>query len=69
MFSDEVRQRCFVSAENPRRHIRIYINGKDVRFLGKLNTSLNDGKGVLILPAAGRLKLDDSQQRGKEHER
>jgi molybdopterin converting factor small subunit len=40
------------SAEKLRKHIIIYINGKDVRFLGKLNTPLNDGDVVLILPAA-----------------
>jgi molybdopterin synthase sulfur carrier subunit len=35
----------------PQRHIRIYINGKDIRYLKQLNTPLNDGDEVLILPA------------------
>lgn len=36
---------------NPQRHIRIYINSKDIRFLKQLDTPLSDGDEVLILPA------------------
>ncbi len=48
---EEFKTKILDSAGNPRRHIRIYINGKDIRFLKKLNTPLNDGDEVLILPA------------------
>lgn len=36
-----------------RRFVNIYVNGKDVRFLGHLNTELNDGDEVSIIPAVG----------------
>jgi molybdopterin synthase sulfur carrier subunit len=48
---EEFKARILDSAGNPQRHIRIYINGKDIRFLKQLNTPLNDGDEVLILPA------------------
>jgi molybdopterin synthase sulfur carrier subunit len=48
---EEFKTKILDNAGNPQRHIRIYINGKDIRFLKKLNTPLNDGDEVLILPA------------------
>jgi molybdopterin synthase sulfur carrier subunit len=48
---EEFRARILNGAGNPQRHIRIYINGKDIRFLKQLDTSLSDGDEVLILPA------------------
>jgi MoaD family protein len=48
---EEFRARILDGAGNPQRHIRIYINGKDIRFLKQLDTSLSDGDEVLILPA------------------
>jgi molybdopterin synthase sulfur carrier subunit len=47
----EFKTKVFDSSGNPQRHIRIYINGKDIRFLKQLSTPLNDGDEVLILPA------------------
>jgi len=48
---EEFKTKILDSAGNLRRHIRIYINGKDIRFLNQLNTPLKDGDEVLILPA------------------
>jgi molybdopterin synthase sulfur carrier subunit len=45
------KMKIFDSSGNPQRHIRIYINGKDIRYLKQLSTPLNDGDEVLILPA------------------
>ncbi len=33
------------------RFVNVYVNDEDVRFLGKLDTSLSDGDVVQILPA------------------
>ncbi len=33
------------------RFVNIYVNDEDVRFTGSLDTSLNDGDSVTILPA------------------
>jgi molybdopterin converting factor small subunit len=34
-----------------RRFINVYINDEDVRFLGGLDSQINDGDSVTILPA------------------
>jgi MoaD family protein len=34
---------------NPR--VRVYVNNKDIRFLDKLDTPLQDGDTLLVLPA------------------
>ncbi len=36
-----------------RRFINIYVNGKDIRFLGNLGTKLTTGDNVSIVPAVG----------------
>ncbi|MFB0503309.1 MAG: ubiquitin-like small modifier protein 1 [Candidatus Bathyarchaeia archaeon] len=36
-----------------RRFINIYVNGRDIRFLDHLNTQLNEGDKVSIVPAVG----------------
>lgn len=33
------------------RHVNIYVNGEDVRYLGSLETEVADGDVVSILPA------------------
>jgi len=38
---------------NLKRFINIYVNGKDIRFLDHLDTELNDGDNVSIIPAVG----------------
>ncbi len=50
-YGEEFKTKILDYAGNPQRYIRIYINGKDIRFLKQLNTPLNDGDEVLILPA------------------
>ncbi|MDX6327234.1 MAG: sulfur-carrier protein [Nocardioidaceae bacterium] len=34
-----------------RRFVNVYVNDEDVRFTGGLDTSLNDGDSVVVLPA------------------
>ena len=36
---------------NLHRFVNVYVNDEDVRFLGSLETKLNDGDNVTILPA------------------
>jgi molybdopterin synthase sulfur carrier subunit len=50
-YGEEFKTRIFDTSGNPKRVIKIYVNGKDIRFLNKLDTLLNDGDEVLILPA------------------
>ena len=33
------------------RFVNVYVNDEDVRFLGGLETALNDGDSVTVLPA------------------
>lgn len=41
------------------RFVNVYVNDEDVRFLGSLDTKLNDGDIVTILPAvAGGAPVD-----------
>jgi len=48
---DDFKTKVFDETGNPKRVIKIYVNGKDVRFLDKLDTLLKDGDEVLIVPA------------------
>ncbi|MFQ5999404.1 MAG: MoaD family protein [Candidatus Bathyarchaeia archaeon] len=50
-YGDKFKTKVFDTTGNPKRQIKIYVNGKDIRFLNKLDTLLNDGDEVLILPA------------------
>jgi len=34
-----------------RRFINIYVNGRDIRFINRINTALRDGDEVAIIPA------------------
>ncbi|MHA1210443.1 MAG: ubiquitin-like small modifier protein 1 [Candidatus Freyarchaeota archaeon] len=52
-YGDEFRSRIFDGDERLRRFINVYVNGKDIRFLESLDTRLNDGDGVSIIPAVG----------------
>ena len=47
----EFRDRLFDDGGRPRRFINIYVNGRDYRFLDKLDTLLHDGDVVALLPA------------------
>lgn len=33
------------------RHVNVYVNGEDVRYLGGLDTEVGDGDTVSVLPA------------------
>ena len=33
------------------RHVNVYLNGEDVRYLGSLETEVKDGDVVSVLPA------------------
>ncbi len=45
------RDRLFDDGGRPRRFINIYVNGRDYRFLDKLDTVLREGDVVALLPA------------------
>jgi sulfur-carrier protein len=40
-----------VDGSDLRRFINVYVNDEDVRFLGGLKTSVDDGDVVVVLPA------------------
>ena len=48
---EEFRDRLFDDGGRPRRFINIYVNGRDYRFLEKLETVIQDGDVVSLLPA------------------
>jgi len=48
---EEFKRRLFDDNGNPRRFINTYINGRDARFLDKLQTSLNEGDTISVIPA------------------
>ena len=48
---DEFKRRVLNDDGTPRSLINIYINGKNAKFSGGLDTSLNDGDEIYILPA------------------
>jgi len=50
-YGDRFKTKVFDTAGSPKRQIKIYVNGKDIRFLNQLDTLLKDGDEVLILPA------------------
>lgn len=52
-YGENFNTRIFDSAGKPNRFINFYVNGKDVRFLNQLDTALNPGDEVLIIPAVG----------------
>ena len=50
-FGEEFNQRLFDGRGNPSRFINMYVNGRDVRFLDKLDTVLNEGDTISLMPA------------------
>jgi MoaD family protein len=40
-----------IEGEELRRFVNVYVNDEDVRFTGGLETSLDDGDQVVVLPA------------------
>ena len=51
IMGDDFKRRVLESDGSPRSLINIYINGKNAKFSDGMNTALNDGDEVYILPA------------------
>jgi MoaD family protein len=49
-YGDVFKERILDASGNPRKLLNFYLNGRNVRFLKQLETQLNDGDKVLILP-------------------
>jgi MoaD family protein len=45
-----IRERL-IEGEGLRRFVNVYVNDEDVRFTGGLDTSVDDGDQVVVLPA------------------
>jgi MoaD family protein len=50
-FGEDLNRRLFDTHGNPRRFLNIYVNGRDMRFLDKLETKLEEGDVVTLIPA------------------
>lgn len=50
-YGEMFKTKIFDPKGNLKRQIKIYVNGRDMRFLNQLATLLNEGDEVLILPA------------------
>ena len=50
-YGESFKERIYDEKGNPRRFVNIYVNGKDIRFLHRLDTTLNHGDNVSIMPA------------------
>ena len=50
-FGEEFSDRLFGEDGNPRRFVNIYVNGRDARFLKNLDTTLNGGDAINLVPA------------------
>jgi molybdopterin converting factor small subunit len=48
---EDFKGRLFDPQGKPRRFINIYVNGRDYRFIDRLDTKLQDGDIVSIIPA------------------
>ena len=46
-----LRGRLVTEQGSLHRFVNVYVNDEDVRFLGGLETKLNDGDSVTVLPA------------------
>ena len=53
-WGDELRSRLFEpNTTTPLSHIRLMVNGQDIAFLNGMETVLQDGDEILILPPVG----------------
>ncbi len=52
-YGEEFERRVLEPTGQPKRLLNFYINGKNVRFLSNLDTTLKDGDEVMLLPAVG----------------
>jgi molybdopterin synthase sulfur carrier subunit len=51
-YGDDLRERLLDNDGQFRKHIVLYVNGKDVRYLNGFDTKLKDGDEIVFLPAA-----------------
>ena len=49
-YGDKFKDRVLDSSSKPKRLLNFYVNGKNIRFLKNLETTLNDGDKISILP-------------------
>ncbi|MEM4311865.1 MAG: MoaD family protein [Nitrososphaerales archaeon] len=52
-FGEDFRERILNEKDELQNFIRVFINDKDVRFLGGLSAEVKDGDVVMLLPAIG----------------
>ena len=50
-YGEDFKDKLYDQSGNPRRFINIYVNGRDYRFLKKLDTELNTDDEVSLIPA------------------
>ena len=48
---DALREKLLDESGKPKDYINIYVDGRDYRFLGGLDTPLKSGSSVQIIPA------------------
>ena len=51
-YGDPFKERILDSSGKPKRFLNFYVNGKNVRFIAYLNTTLSDTDELTILPSA-----------------
>ena len=51
MYGKNFQEKLFAPSGKPRRFINIYVNGRDYRFLKKVETELLPGDEVSLIPA------------------
>ncbi len=51
IYGDDFKNKIFESENKLRRFINLYVNGKDIRFLDGLETSIGVGDEITLLPA------------------
>jgi len=52
-YGERLEGRIYDGDGKLRRFVNIYINGKDIRFLSQLDSELDDGDEISIIPAVG----------------
>jgi len=52
-YGEPFKTRLYDDKGNLTRFVNIYVNGKDVRYLGGLHASLKESDGVSFIPAVG----------------
>ena len=51
MFGENFQSKFYDETGKPRRFINIYVNGRDYRFLKKLETQLTENDEITLIPA------------------